>query len=497
MVHFSRIFLSTIASVKLNGHIWAGFSSTVNNTAHKAIQTLDKGYVLATNLGAWMNYDILVVKLNEFGEVVWRKVMNGSRDDQVKDIQQTPDGGYILVGGTNSYGMDTNGSLSYMDIYVVKLDADGEEEWTRTYGNFQTIDNARNVINTSDGGYAVTGRMIERGAFHVFLLKLDADGNTDFIKTYGDTLHRNYAFGLMEDNGNFLITGSTTLLKSDHTAMADAFLIKTDTAGDILWARAYLGSNSDRSDIGSGIVKTDDGGYALPIATMSYPTIGFVPNKHVVIKTDADGHIDNVRSYNDGGSHYTNMATVKVDSGYAVGGFSNANTTDFSTTVYRTNEELGSGCNEKDLSGLTFQQDVPFVTTIPEYETGAGSVWATNTYRDSATFTIMTLCEEIIVQCDSLINPVYAPNAVFSNVLLYPNPVTTNTLYLQLEVQNSDDLTVQVIDFQGKIVANDAIHIVPGNHVFSLSVPDLSSGMYYLRIANRTQNETLKFVVVR
>ena len=92
-------------------------------------------------------------------------------------------------------------------------------------------------------------------------------------------------------DGNYVVTGSSTLNQNSFQDYPDEFLMKTNTDGDTLWCRSYAGSNIEGSENGSSVVVTPDGSFAVGVATFSYPSVGYVPNKHCVLKTDKDGHM--------------------------------------------------------------------------------------------------------------------------------------------------------------------------------------------------------------
>jgi hypothetical protein len=149
-----------------NGNIqWAktygiGFATSVQ-------QTSDGGYIVAGYAGG----DILLIKTDANGNVQWAKTYGGTHDGWALSVQQTSDGGYILAGYTGSF------TAGY-DIFLIKTDANGNIQWAKTYGG-TGADYAYSVQQTSDGGYIVAGGTSSFGAGgdNFFLIKTDANGN--------------------------------------------------------------------------------------------------------------------------------------------------------------------------------------------------------------------------------------------------------------------------------------------------------------------------------
>jgi hypothetical protein len=111
---------------------------------------------------------------------LFEKTIGGGSDDEARSIIQSRDGGYVVAGYTRSFG--AGGS----DFYVVKLDSSGNVQWTKTIGG-GSDDEARSIIQSSDGGYVVAGRTWSFGAGSedIYVVKLDSSGNVVWTKTIG------------------------------------------------------------------------------------------------------------------------------------------------------------------------------------------------------------------------------------------------------------------------------------------------------------------------
>ena len=139
--------------------------------------------IIITNNGNYMVFgersedanddpDFLLYKLDQNGNVLWSKIYGGNKDDKPASFVETSDG-YLLVGYSDSFG---DGSSK--DIYIVKVDQNGNEQWHKTYGG-SGGESASEVINTNDGGFAIIGKTDSKGAGDqdIWLLKINADGD--------------------------------------------------------------------------------------------------------------------------------------------------------------------------------------------------------------------------------------------------------------------------------------------------------------------------------
>ena len=187
-------------------------------------QTSDSGYILVAetlSFGAGQ-YDIYLVKTDERGNILWSKTYGGGSSDYGYSVTQTTDGGYIVAGYTNSFGAGLS------DVLLVKTDANGDISWAKTYGG-SSSDYGYSVIQTSDGGYIVAGYTESYGlAGDVYLVKTDSNGNHQWSRTFGGAA-KDLGWSVQQSaDGGFIITGYTT---SFGAGDQDFYLIKTDELG--------------------------------------------------------------------------------------------------------------------------------------------------------------------------------------------------------------------------------------------------------------------------
>lgn len=276
-------------------------------------QTFDGGFIAVGITKSYGNggYDIWLLKLNADGDTIWTKTYGGPYDEAGYSVLQHPDGGYIVA------GWKTNDSTDDSDIWLLKTDINGDTIWTRSYGGYHNEYGGYSVQLTTDGGYIIAGKTYSFGQgvpmySNIYLVKTDANGHTLWTKVYGqDGLVDDIAYGVIQtSDGGYIICGCTGL-----QTQYDIYLLKTDANGDTVWTKKYGGSGQE---VGYSIIESD-GAYIVAGYTNSY---GPHPSNFYLLKIDASGDTIWTKVYDGGYDEHGHSVQQTYDGGYIIAGYS-------------------------------------------------------------------------------------------------------------------------------------------------------------------------------
>src|SRR3989304_6026509 len=229
------------------------WSRTYGGTARSVVQTIDGGYAIAGSLSGFQ-----LAKTDSAGNMLWTKTYGSGT---VYSMVQTSDGGYALAGAIG---------WASRDVWLVKTDATGTHQSNKTYGG-TNWDEARSLVQTGDGGYALAGYTNSYGYAtptypNFWLVKTDSSGNALWNKTYGGQYH-DYGYSVVQtSDGGYALAGYTQSYGVGTPTYPNFWLVKTDSAGTMLWSQTYGGTYEDDA---YSVVQTNDGGYALAGRTIS------------------------------------------------------------------------------------------------------------------------------------------------------------------------------------------------------------------------------------
>jgi len=458
------------------------------------------------------NDDIFIQKLSPDGQLLWAKQLGGSNSDTGLDILTDDNDNVYITGwfmdtvdfdpGSGVYELTSEGSW---DVYVLKLDANGDFVWAKRFGN-DNLDFASSMVMDSSGNIYLTGMFKEtvdfdpgtdtfyltsNGGWDFFILKLDANGDFIWAQNLGGTSYDKARDIAIDNDDNLYIAGqfkdtvdfdySTNVNELTATDNYDAFILKTDTDGNFIWVKQFEG-NKREDAVG---VSTDDqqnvyiiGKYMENIDVdpgtdvVSFIT-GSTNYNAFIVKLDVNGDYQWARTIEStdfnmfidvnvinnkvyAGGYFKGDALIAWESGFY--NLTSAGDRDVIMVVYNADGDIVDGLNfgstgTENLYKITaYDQGIyiggSFEGTVNFDETGTGLTATSNGEKDAYLMKIETPTNAT----ESLIQS--------ANLKIYPNPAQG---HFYVELQEKQAVQIEVFDASGKLLVrrnyNDIQHI--------------------------------------
>jgi hypothetical protein len=455
---------------------------------YSVCETSDSGYIVAgytSSFGAGKE-DVWLLKTDPNGDTLWTKTYGGPERDQARSVQQTSDGGYIVAGYTYSFG------AGEADFWLLKTDADGDTLWTRTYGD-TGWDLGSSVQQTPDEGYIIVGSTASVGPGeiqHVYVIKTDADGDTLWTRIYSGGAGYTRGISVKRTSDGCYIIAGTTLISSEVVSSREVYLIKTDANGDSLWTRTY--GDPSIGDWGASVCETSDGSYIIT-GGLSY--LGYKRDVFL-LKTDANGDSLWAKIY---GGRYSEDHGSSVcetsDGGYMIAGCQQTDVLSHYNIYLVKTDADGDTLWTRDYGySETWNQGYSVCKTSDGgYIVAGGADYLDPPNRD--------VCL-LKMEPDVGIEEKEPSQETFVLSEPEPNPFADKTL-LNYQLPKASDVRITVYDPLGRKVRTllDSPQS-PGVHTITWDGTDgqgqkLSSGLYFIRIASPEFSRTAKVVMIR
>jgi hypothetical protein len=459
------------------GTLWTQtFGGSYWDEGYSVQQTDDGGYIVVgftSDAGGWT--DVYLIKTDVAGNEQWSETFGGSDYDYGYSVQQTDDGGYIVAGYTWSFGVAVN------DVYLIKTDASGVEEWSQTFGG-SGFDEGYSVQQTSDNGYIIVGYTWSgAGLNDVYLIKTDASGVEEWSHTFGGSSN-DYGYSVQQtSDGGYIIVGFTMSYGSGPEAV---YLIKTDASGNQQWSQTFGGSSSDR---GYSVQQNDLGGYIVAGYTWSF---GAGDDDVYLISTDASGNQQWSQTFGGVWCDYGRSVQQTDDGGYIVAGTTESFGAGNDDTYLIKTDASGNqqwshtfGGSSNDF-GYSVQQtgDGGYIVAgyTESYGVGGSDVW------------LIRIASEVGVKPQN-------PEQTFKFQLssAYPNPFNPCTS-IRFGLPVACIVELSVYDLSGRTVA-ELINgwRGAGLHEVTFDASQLASGIYVYRMQAGNFNASGKMVLLK
>lgn len=403
VVYIFCIGLMTATLYPLSGLQAAGFLQTLWSTTYGEVEResatavvacADGGTAVAGYSRSWGEgeTDFMVYKLKSNGEREWAKVygdFDGVSNAMAYGIAETSDGGLVVVGEKRIYSLldELNLTSSYRyNIWVLKLDAQGNELWSKTFGG-SDYDRANAVIAGSDGGIVIAGHTQSYYADgsnppahakkDLWIIKLDKDGNIKWQKLYGTKNGSDGANAIIQSQGGYVVCGFTSSFGADGPGDYDAWIMKLDAAGNMLWSRTAGGPKFDQAN---AVIAAASGDILVAGETTSASGNG--STDFYVLCFDQDGGYKWSRTYGTAGFERARAIVETPGGNFILAGYSDAhsagNKDAWLVKIDPSGMELGSqaigGTSCDEAFAMTRTTDGNYVVAGNTSSSGAGGV---------------------------------------------------------------------------------------------------------------------------
>jgi hypothetical protein len=458
------------------------YGGSGDDYAYAGQQTSEGGYILVgyTNSYGAGGYDVYLVKTDSIGDTLWTHTYGGTGNDKGSKVRQTFDGGYIIGGYTDSYG------VGMTDFWAIKTDSSGNLEWAKTYGGSEN-DKCFSIRETSDGGFIMTGFTESYGAGYMdfFLVRTDRGGDTLWTRTYGGTDLESAIDVQQTSEGDYIIAGYRLPL---GPGSYDFFIVKTNSVGDILWTHLYGG---DDMDYPASVKEVEANDFIILGTTTSFGGGGY---DLYLVKISGTG--DTLWTRTIGGPFDEEAGDIAqtADGGYIICGFYTVQEPGAPYDVYLAKtDSMGDslwtvryGGNQTD-AGFYVQQNADggyFIGGITQsFGAGGMDMYAIKTAPESPSQ--MPFTSGAILPSDIALFPPY------------PEPFNS-TLNLTFTIPIRSDATISIYNILGQKVQEfifSALH--PGEHRIIWNPHQCASGIYIIRLIAGSEEACRKVILLQ
>jgi hypothetical protein len=456
--------------------------------------------------------DIWIVKYNSDWEKQWDKVIGGTDEESLSNVERTPDGNF-LIGATsrsNASGDKSEDARSQdmEDYWLIKVDPEGNKIWDRTYGGAD-IDNLNSIRRHPQGGYLLIGTSYSGksgdkthdsfGKQDWWVLRIDEEGTVMWDKVFGGERF-DLASGIFDLHDGFILNGKSDSPPSGNRTAEirgsyDAWLVRIDFDGNKIWDKAFGGDENEGS---ASISRTHSDGYMLSITSKSSvsgdkttPDVGGEDAWFVRVdsdfnilwdKTIGTVHQDNLSASRAGGGGYILTGTHTIEDAQPGGGIINYGQRWMKHTDDQLNEiwdfKFGGDKNETGGGSWRLESDTTIILV--------GSSSDSNISGDKS--------EDSRGGPDFWLTMIQMPFGMYTGgegpaeveeLTLYPNPVNGNILYV--ETGGRSIRNIEIYSMTGSLVHT----LLRVNHYSKgVRVGHLSPGLYISRVT-LTDNSVL------
>lgn len=459
--------------------------------------------------------DFWVVRTDSVGQLIWSETYGGSNYDQLNQVKPTNDGGFIILGSTESNDGDVHGNHGTSDYWVIKINSSGNILWQKCFGG-SLGEVGADMDSTGHSGFicqgysnSVDGQVTgNHGNFDYWVVKFDNQGNIKWSNSYGGS---NADFGssiTSTNDGGAILGGWAGQPDGDvqcgfHGGNSDAWLVKLDSTGAIQWQQCYGGSQDETINC---IKELSNGDYLCAGVTTSDD--GQVSDNHGsndvwVIRIDHSGNLLDQKCF--GGSDVDGSYFMKAltDGNFLVGGF-----------TYSNNGDVSGNHSDNGASDMWLIKITPDLNLIWQQciggdrderctdllDLGSGKyilLGFSSTANISGDFNCSNHGNEdvwLVSVTDTTYDGIHetGSNKYFVNV--YPNPAD-RMINFNYCFPYSDKTHLKILNTLGEMIEDLSIFDSQGSKTWNSE--GVSPGLYYYNLSNGSLSKSGKIVILR
>lgn len=472
MIYYRNIVLHLIfltSPLTISAQTITFLNAYGDKTGYSVQQTFDGGYIIVgEGYKIGTSYDVYLIKTDEFGDTLWTKTYGNPYLDRGYSVVQTSDSGYIIGAFVGVIDLWSEG---WGNIYIIKTNSSGDTLWTRILDGGYQGDYAYSIEQTIDGGYIIAGVLnagVNSFDYVAYLTKLSSDGDSLWTKTYGSF---SYAFSVKQtiDRG-YIFTGV-------DMSGTGTNLVKTDSIGDTIWTKTI---QSLPGGIGYDVIITADSNFVITGHLVTQAV-----NDLFLCKIDNDGNMIWSKSYGGNSNEWGKSVDQCTDGGYIVVGLTSSFGVATTSSIWLLRTDANGDTlwtktfgSTNDNEGYSVRQciDGGFILTGDIYESG------------SKIFLIKTDSLGNIDSTVSVINTTPKKNKIH----IYPNP-GNKSLFINIKPQNTTKIKFKIFDIQGREIFTDSIKKYLNQ--YQLDISKFNKGIYIIQIKIGKENIYEKIVI--
>lgn len=495
---YNNVIITNDAGVVFAGASW---SNDGDVTGHHGLQTTS---------------DMWVGKLDSLGSLEWQKSLGGTGDERAKGLCQTSDGGFAIIGESWSNDGDVtghNGSVDTSDVWVVKLDDQGNIQWQDSYGgtgydigaDIKQTEN-RDYILGSDSWSSNGDVSQNKGFSDMWFTRIDSLGVIQWERSFGGSgSDRLRSFQLTSDGGIIAIGFTTSddgdISSNTSTILPAIWVIKIDSIGNKEWDKCFSGVGFSLNQ-GNDIQNTPDGGFILNSYTNA--TNGNIActngtAESWVAKLDNAGNVEWSHCYGGPGVEFGKTVRLTPDGGYLVssitdgaGGLVSNHIGGTDCWIVKT-DSLGNVEWDGTYGGT---ESEVLTTAIPTPDGGyiLGAESGSNDVDVSGHHGALGDNDIWIVKLAPLPVGLNESGENIASLSVSPNP-TWGQARISFELLESGRLHIDLLDISGRVVKNiKSGKLDAGPHQLDVNINDLDNGLYLVRLSTSQSVQTIRVI---